>query len=208
MAGGEDPDPPARIRRLGPRSILTFGRAVSGDDYEVIAAQTPGVARARAYWTWDAAQQRTLVSLFVGDDAASVVATRQALAKSADPNRPVAVAQATKVLVRLSLTVRVEPDRQPAVVVDAVRSAIADPDTGLLGSAAVRIGSRLYESQVDDRCVEVPGVRAIRNVVFAANRGTGYVTEPGRWHDPGIGAYFALDGAQPILTPEVATDAS
>lgn len=208
VAGGEDPDPPSRIRRLGPRSVLTFGRAVSGDDYEVIAAQTPGVAQARAYWTWDVAQQRTLVSLFVGDDAAAVTTTRLALAKSADPNRPVAVAQATKVRVRLSLTVRVEPDRQPAAVIDAVRSAIADPDLGLLGSAAVRIGGRLYESQVDDRCVEVPGVRAIRSVVFAADRGSGFVTEPGRWHDPGVGAYFTLESAQLILSPEVASDAT
>ena len=46
--GGADPDPPEQIRRYAPRSVLTFGRAVSGDDYETIAAQTPGVRRARA----------------------------------------------------------------------------------------------------------------------------------------------------------------
>jgi hypothetical protein len=148
------------------------------------------------------------VSLFVGDDAAAVVATRLALAKSADPNRPVAVALASKVRIRLSLTVRVEPDRQPATVIDAVRAAITDPDVGLLGSAAVRIGGRLYESELDDGCVDVPGVRAIRNVAFEADHGSGFMTESGRWHDPGVGAYFALDPAQLTLSPEVASDAS
>ena len=207
VAGGEDPDPPSRIRRLGPRSVLTFGRAVSGDDYEVIAAGTPGVARARAYWIWNAAQQRTLVSLFVGDAAPAVAATRTALAKAADPNRPVSVALATKVRLQLTLTVRVEPDRQPATVVDAVRTAIGHPDTGLLGSAVVRIGGRLYDSQVAEACLDVPGVRSTRSLVVAADRGSGLVTESGRWHDPGVGAYFALAPTDLILSGEVAGDA-
>ncbi len=56
--GGADPDPPQQIKQYAPQSVLTFGRAVSADDYQVIAAQAPGVARARSYWTWDDAQQR------------------------------------------------------------------------------------------------------------------------------------------------------
>ena len=40
-------------RRTRPASVLTFGRAISADDYETVAALAPGVARARAYWTWD-----------------------------------------------------------------------------------------------------------------------------------------------------------
>src|SRR5439155_1632864 len=61
VGGGADPDPPDHIRRYAPRSVLTFDRAVSGDDYETIAAQSPGVARARAYWAWSADEQRTVV---------------------------------------------------------------------------------------------------------------------------------------------------
>jgi hypothetical protein len=53
VGGGADPDLPDRIRRHAPRSVLAFGRAISGDDYETVAAQAPGVARARAYWVWD-----------------------------------------------------------------------------------------------------------------------------------------------------------
>jgi hypothetical protein len=30
------------VRTYAPRAVLTFGRAVSADDYEAIAAQAPG----------------------------------------------------------------------------------------------------------------------------------------------------------------------
>ncbi len=67
--GGADPDPPQRIKTYAPASVLTFGRAISADDYETIAAQAPGVARARSYWIWDATQQRMMVKVYVGDNS-------------------------------------------------------------------------------------------------------------------------------------------
>src|SRR5947199_305422 len=67
VGGGADPDSAKQIRQYAPQSVLTFGRAVSADDYETIAAQAPGVARARAYYTWNADQQRSLVTIYVGD---------------------------------------------------------------------------------------------------------------------------------------------
>ena len=56
--GGADAEQPQDVRDDAPKSVLTFGRAISGDDYETVAALAPSVARARAYWTWDATQQR------------------------------------------------------------------------------------------------------------------------------------------------------
>ena len=50
VTGGADPDPPDQIRHYAPRSVLAFGRAVSVFDYEALAAQAPGVTRARAVW--------------------------------------------------------------------------------------------------------------------------------------------------------------
>jgi Baseplate J-like protein len=105
VGGGADPDPPEQIRRYAPRSILTFGRAVSGDDYETIAAQTPGVARAKAYWNWDVEEQRTLVLVYVGDDLSAVENTIIALKNSADPNRPILVKPATKIPIQIDLSV-------------------------------------------------------------------------------------------------------
>ena len=54
-------DPPETLRRLAPRSVLTFGRAISGDDYAAVAAAAPGVTRAAASWAWDPAEQRPAV---------------------------------------------------------------------------------------------------------------------------------------------------
>ena len=43
VGGGADPDSPADVRQLASQSVLTFGRAISVDDFQTIAAQTPGV---------------------------------------------------------------------------------------------------------------------------------------------------------------------
>ena len=43
VSGGADPQAPADVRANAPASVLTFGRAISADDYETIAAQVPGV---------------------------------------------------------------------------------------------------------------------------------------------------------------------
>jgi hypothetical protein len=164
--GGADPDPPEQLRRYAPRSVLTFGRAVSGDDYEVLAAQTPGVQRARAIWAWDADAQRTLVKVLVGDDDAAVTAARAALRAFADPNRPVVVALAAPVYPDLSLTLEVDPDHEADAVRAAVAAALLDPDTPPFGTNVVRIGAGVYDSEIYDACLRVPGVVAVHGLAF------------------------------------------
>lgn len=170
VGGGADPQPPQELRRYAPRSVLTFGRAISGDDYETVAAQTPGVSRARAYWGWDPASQRTLVKVFVGDDAPAVAAARKALAAFGDPNRPVRVALAEAVIVDLTLRILVDP----AYDADAVRTALArlllDADQQPFGSGVIRIGEPIYDSQIYEACQRVPGVRAIYGLQFRTYR--------------------------------------
>lgn len=166
VGGGADPEPPEQIRRYAPRSILTFGRAVSGDDYETIAAQTPGVARAKVYWTWDAAQQRSLVKLYVGDDDSAVSAAKIALAGTADPNRPVAVQLVQPLPVQLTLTLQIEATRIPETVMAAVKEALLNPDTGLFGTNVMQIGQAIYQSQIYATCMQVPGVLAVHRLGF------------------------------------------
>jgi predicted phage baseplate assembly protein len=164
--GGADPDPPEHIRRYAPRSVLTFGRAVSGDDYETIAAQTPGVNRARAVWGWDAASQRTVVKVLVGDDEAAVVAALGALRAFADPNRAIVVALAAPVYVDVTLVLEVHPDYEPEAVRAAVGTALLDPLAPPFGTGVVRIGSVVYDSEIYDACLEVPGVVAVHGLAF------------------------------------------
>jgi hypothetical protein len=167
VGGGADPDPPGQLRRYAPRSVLTFGRAVSGDDYETVAAQTPGVSRARATWGWDPASQRTVVKVFVGDDDAAVTAARASLLAFADPNRPMVVARATPILIDLTLVVVVDPAHQPEVVQAAVVAALLDPRRHPFGTEVIRIGDSIYDSQIHDVCLAVPGAVAVHGLRFA-----------------------------------------
>ena len=168
--GGADPDPREQIRKYAPKSVLTFGRAISADDYEAIASRAPGVTRVRSTFAWNAQEQRATVTLYVGDDSAAVTSARNALLAAADPNRPVSVIAATRVRMALLLAIRVEADRILEDVVAQVRMALADPDTGLFGSRATRIGESIYFSQLSEACLDVPGVDAITFALFLLER--------------------------------------
>lgn len=228
--GGADPDPAAQIRRYAPRSVLTFGRAVSGDDYETIAAQTPGVSRASVRWTWEANAQRTLVKVFVGDDDAAVVAARTALRAFADPNRPVVVEAATAKFVDLSFTLEIDPDYLPDVVSAAVTASLLDPRRQPFGTEVVRIGDIVYDSHIYDICMGVPGVVAVHGLAFGtvtiSNTAVRQQPPPGfplvseLWdgtplratvqpesgerHTPGEGRYYLLRGDCLRINTEVA----
>jgi hypothetical protein len=201
VSGGADPQAPDDVRANAPASVFTFGRAISALDYEVVAAQAPGVARVAASWTFDGTQQRPLVTVYVGDDQAAAAAAAAALAGADDPNRPVSVLAATAVTLRLSCTVVVAADRQAAAVTAAVAAALSDPASGLFSPAQMRIGQRLYRSAVDAALMQ-PGVTAVRDLTVAETvqrRGRVGVIglAPrgqllGEFLDPGAGAFFEL----------------
>lgn len=198
--GGSDPDPPDQIRRYAPQSVLTFGRAVSGDDFEALAAQTPGVRRARAVWSWDSPSQRTLVKVFVGDDAAAVTNAREALAAFADPNVPVLVELAAPVHPDLTFTITVDPDHVPDAVADAVARALLDPRDELFGAEAARIGRTVYDSQIGRSCLRVPGVVAVRALRFSVDG----VVHTSERHSPGERGFYVLLGNGLHISAEVA----
>ena len=159
VAGGADPQSPSDVRSAAPASVLTFGRAISADDYEAIAAQTPGVTRARAYWTWDADAQRATVKVYVGDDASAAVLAASALAQSDDPNRPVSAVAATPIELTLSCALVLAADAVAAPVVAAAQAAIGE----MFAPASMGIGRTLYSSQIE-AALMVPGVVALQGL--------------------------------------------
>jgi len=206
-AGGSDPDSPTRIRTLAPRSVLTFGRAVSADDYKTIAAQTAGVARAQAYWSFDPARQRTVVLVYVGDTPGAVTVARRVLATAADPNRPVQVLQALPVRILLDVTIRRDPRIAAEPVQAGVQAALRDPDAGLFGINRVRIGQTVFRSEIYDACLLVPGVLAVHDLVFMRQTAQMFVVETGARHFPGEGSFYRLSGDDLDVTMEEAADA-
>jgi hypothetical protein len=209
VGGGADPDPPTQIRRYAPLSVLTFGRAVSRDDYEAIAAQAPGVTRARAYFIFDVPSQRSQVQIYVSQDQAAVDSANTALQGATDPNRPFAVTLATPVPVKISLGIIADPRRKAADVLSAVETALVDPDQGLFGINAIGIGESIFESQIFQTCVAVAGVLAVRNLQFfldTANSGN-FQLQTGFRFDPGQGGFFQLRPENLSLSSEAPDNA-
>ena len=162
--GGADAASASDLRQLAPLSVLTFGRAVSVDDYAAIAAATPGVARVSAAYAFDSDQQRPVVTLWVGDDAGAVTAAQTAIAPISDPNRPITIKPANPVQISISLTYVRDPRYQDATVLAALHKALADPAAGLFGSNVVQIGQAFYDSQIYAACLAVPGVQAVHSL--------------------------------------------
>jgi hypothetical protein len=198
VGGGSDPDPPDQVRRYAPRSVLAFGRAVSVFDYEAIAALTPGVTRSRAVWAWNDARQRTLVTVYVGDDAAAAAAAKMALAAAGDPNRPVQVVQATPIAVVLTLTLTIKSGMDPNAIGASVVFALTDAETGLFGAVRSAVGRSVFDSQIESAVLGVPGAVAIIAASFTAGGGP----DAGPLHNPGEGAYYTLDPADIALRTE------
>jgi predicted phage baseplate assembly protein len=198
VGGGSDPDPPQQIRRYAPRSVLTFGRAVSVFDFQALAAQTPGVTRARALWGWDDARQRALVWVYVGDDAAAATAAQSALTAAGDPNRPVRVTQASAVQVALELALVITPGIDTAKLTEALTIALTDTEAGLFGSWNMAIGQTVFVSQIETAALGVQGVVALTALTLFANDSV----QKGPLFNPGEAGYFTLDPADITLTLE------
>jgi hypothetical protein len=162
--GGADPDPPDQIRNYAPRSVLTFGRAVSVLDFEAIAASVSGGARVGASWRWDSIARRTAIVILVEPQALSIVAP--ALAAAGDPNRPVTVQAATDHPVEVFLTLRLDPSIDPGTVEDALESAFSNTTTGVFAMQNTGIDQPIYDSQIIAACRSVHGVLAVLDITL------------------------------------------
>jgi predicted phage baseplate assembly protein len=193
VGGGKNPQAPGDVKANAPASVFTFGRTISALDYEVVAAQAAGVTRTKAYWTFDAAEQRTMVKIYVNDDAGGVVTATQALAGSDDPNRPVTVAAAQPIDVSVSATLVVAANRVVNDVVATTTAAFTDPATGVFSPAQMGIGQWLYRSRIA-AALSVPGVVAVHQLEVTWTVALDQVA------DPGEGGYFQLLPANLTLT--------
>ncbi|MFU0243313.1 hypothetical protein ACKI1J_47480, partial [Streptomyces scabiei] len=185
------------VRTEAPRSVLTLGRAVSGDDYQVMAARAPGVSRASAAWSWDPAQQRAMVRVFVGDDDAAVASARTALRAACDPNLPLTVLPAVRRPVSLRLGLRIDPDHVAEQVVARVRGALLAAPGGLFAPDVLGLGEVVYRSRIEACCL-LPGVLAVHGLRLEGHGSPAAVdgSPDGPRFAPGEGAWFDLAPSQ------------
>jgi hypothetical protein len=181
---------------------MIYGRAVSGDDYEVIAAHAPGVTRAQAVWSFDAVEQRCAVKIYVGDDFNAVGSARAAIAATGDPHRHVVVAAATPMAVLIGLQVLLDGRFQVDDIKVALRAAMLDDDRGVFGTRRLGIGQAVFDSEIAAACLACEGVIALHQLFFFAQRPSGFFRDLAPRHAPGEGAFYDLDPQWLIICPE------
>jgi Baseplate J-like protein len=201
--GGADPDPPDQIRTYAPRSVLTFNRAVSAEDFEAIAASVANGNRVSAVWAWDGARQRGAVTIYVAGNQATITDVTNALAAAGDPNRPVNVVAAQPINVLIGMEVLVTPSVASADVQNGIASALADPATGLFSAGTMGIGQSVFDSQIIAATQPVPGVVAVAILAFV-RLDTGW--EQTLLHVPPEGTYFSLDPSSVSVVTKVSTN--
>ena len=184
-AGGDDAQPADRVRSYAPRSALLFGRAVSIQDMEALAAGQPGVRNVQAQWAWDAERQVPTVHVWYIGPATLATAITTSLRSATAPSTPITATSAQAVPAGLVVDLRVDRDHQRPVVVADVIATLTAPVTGLLSAERIGVGAPLFRSVLLAELLAVPGVTGVagltwRNAGFAEY---GYEPGNGRWFE-------------------------
>jgi hypothetical protein len=190
VSGGDDPASPDDVRAYAPASVLTFGRAISANDYEALAVQAPSVARARGVYDWDGSRQRAFLKVYVGDSSGAVASAQQALDAARDTNLPVQVVAAKGLDLVVTFLLVADPKCDRDAVEASVVGALTDPVSGFFSPRRMQIGQVLYESQFVAACLRVPGAVALHQLAFS-NAADGSKLSGPRI-SPGDGGYFTL----------------
>jgi hypothetical protein len=164
--GGADAESPASIKVSAPLSMLSYGRAVSIDDYAAIAAAFPGVIAADVEWAWAKNAQTAGVQAWIVADGGTVAQDLQATLENAgDPLVAVTVTSAIPDSHDLNLTIAIAAGYLAANVEAAVTQALADPDAGLLAPPNIGIGDALFRSRIARAAGDVAGVAGIDHIL-------------------------------------------
>ena len=159
--GGADPEPRDDVRGNAPTTVRTFGRAVSLEDFEWLAASSGFVARAFVTWVWHALQRAVHLTVAGPNGAplspASMDVLYSALTAARDPNRQLFLAN----LVRVPLVFGARLLRDPAYTAD---TTLANATAALIEAfafATVPLGAAVHASHVMAALQSARGVAAV-----------------------------------------------
>jgi hypothetical protein len=161
--GGADADHPKDIRSNAPNSALILGRAVSVPDFEALAREFGGVINAHVEWAWDETSQSAAVKVwFISDGGKIAEELRAFLIGQADPNTPLVAEEAQAQPSELIIDLEIEPRFNTQIVIEQVKQALINPDTGILALENIPIGCPLFRSRIFDAVLSVEGTRSVR----------------------------------------------
>lgn len=183
--GGENAESAASIQQTAPGTVITLGRAVSLNDYEVLALSYSGVAKARAVWAdFQSRRGVTLTVAATGGKSLSQLAQplREFLDTHRDPNVPLGISDYTPVHFHFSATLHLLPGNKQSVVQSAARAAFGPnaDGTGYLGFNQLQFGQTMFQSALISVLQGVGGVDWVELQAFyespsAAGHGYGPV---------------------------------
>lgn len=156
--GGADPETLAMAREGAPRTVRTFGRAVSLRDFEDLVTASGEIAKASATWVWDGLDRG--IHLTVAGQAGALLSEQArrdlgtTLDAARDPNHRLLIANHLKVFVELTAGVAVDPDHDRDRVLADVRAAVL----AALSFDALRLGQPIHLSDLFRVMQDVPGV--------------------------------------------------
>jgi hypothetical protein len=191
--GGADAEPSSQIRTLAPRSALLLGRAISVPDMQAAAFAAPGARAASAEWNWSEVAQSAVVHIYYIGSAALKTAVISRVRGLADPTVPIRVDQATPIPVDLSIGIEIDPKHRENDVLNAVRTALLDPMSGLLPPERVGIGQAVFRSQIFETILAIPGALAVNGLFW---NGAPF-SDWGK--SPGAGNYFDFETGTLLL---------
>ena len=156
--GGADPETIDRARENAPRTVRTFGRAVSLRDFEDLVTASGEVAKACATWVWDGLD-RAIHLTIAGQQGAQLSedARRQLgvqLRSARDPNHRLRIDNYRKIPIELRAGIAVDPDQDR----DAVLAAAREAALAALSFDALRLGQAVHLSDLYRVLQDVPGV--------------------------------------------------
>lgn len=188
--GGADAEKADGIRAYAPQSALLLGRAVSLQDFIAATAGMSGVVAVHGEWRWNNRRQRPVVQLwYIGDNDSATITS--ALRNLSDPAIALDVIKADSVALTLTFDVEVDERYVESDVLNNVRSAVIDEDSGLLSPKNIGIGQPLFRSRLFAAILAVPGTLAVTHLTYDA-----YVSEPVPFDElaikPVAGEYFDL----------------
>lgn len=156
--GGADAESLDDARENAPRTVRTFGRAVSLADFEDLSRASGEIAKARATWTWDGLDR--LIHLTVAGQGGGELsedtrnALRATLDQARDPHVRLLIDNFKPVPVQLRAGIGVDPRYQADDVLAAAHAAVVDE----LSFDRQRLGQSLHLSDFYRVLQRVDGV--------------------------------------------------
>jgi predicted phage baseplate assembly protein len=167
-SGGADKDGPDTGRRNAPVAVVALDRLVSVQDYADFSRTFAGVGKAAAVWLTDGRRQIVHVTIAGAEDITIDVTSDlfrnldSALHAYGDPYLPLTLAVRERLVVILSMKIKVQAYYLWELVETAVRTALL----GAFGFDQVELAEDLLLSHVIAVVQQVPGVDSAEAEVF------------------------------------------